>query len=263
MTENISSLIVAATSLCGGIVVAILAGVTIWTFRDIRSRTRDPLVQILATVMVGVVPIAGILVYFMLRPRETLSEQYVRALEEESLLASIENQEFCPTCGRRVEGEMQFCPACHTKLRNACSKCGRAVHLSWDLCPYCGSGLTPELPVTKVTKPQPKRVGAPATQQVSSSSSPTSSTTTPVVQPQIVKPSMMDRVSGAIGGMMDKVSSLTTQPQPNGQEVEENEMEGPPVVPSPSAGANSINGVSPQSKPKPVKKTPLSREELE
>ena len=149
MIENISNLIVAAVAVIGAITAAILIGMAIWTFRDIRSRSRDLLVQILATVMVAVIPIGGILVYFMLRPRETLAEVYVRALEEEALLAAIEHQEFCPSCGRRVDIDMQLCPSCHAKLRNVCPGCGRAVHLSWDLCPYCSTTLAPELPAVR------------------------------------------------------------------------------------------------------------------
>ena len=157
--EQVTSLIVGAASVVGALLAALLGGLTIWTFRDIRSRTRDPFVQILATIVVGVIPIVGILVYFMLRPRETLAEAYVRALEEESLLSSIENQEFCPTCGRRVDADMQWCPSCHGKLRAACDNCGRAVHLSWDLCPYCGSGRQPE--TVQTVKPVKSRLFAP------------------------------------------------------------------------------------------------------
>jgi len=152
--EQVTSLLVGAASVIGALLAALLGGLTIWAFRDIRSRTRDPFVQILATITVGVIPVVGILVYLMLRPRETLAEAYVRALEEESLLSSIENQEFCPTCGRRVDADMQWCPKCHGKLRNACDNCGRAVHLSWDLCPYCGVGRQPELVQQAKAKPR-------------------------------------------------------------------------------------------------------------
>jgi RNA polymerase subunit RPABC4/transcription elongation factor Spt4 len=248
MTENISSLIVAAVSLCGAIVVALLGGMTIWTFRDIRSRTRDPFVQILATVTVGVIPIAGILVYFMLRPRETLSEQYVRALEEESLLASIENQEFCPTCGRRVDPDMQFCPTCHTKLRNACPGCARAVHLSWDLCPYCGHALMPEMPVAEVTRPQTRRVGSPSPGQVMPAAR---------AQPQLTRSGMLDRVSEAIGGMVDRVASLTSRPEPNSQPGREVE------APSPALPTNAATGNGATAQPRPARKPIPKREELE
>ncbi|GIV85273.1 MAG: hypothetical protein KatS3mg052_2280 [Candidatus Roseilinea sp.] len=253
MVENISSLIVAAVSLCSAIIVALLAGMTIWTFRDIRSRTRDPFVQILATVMVGVIPIGGILVYLMLRPRETLSEQYVRALEEESLLASIENQEFCPTCGRRVDPDMQFCPSCHTKLRNACPNCGRAVHLSWDLCPYCGSHLTPEMPATTVARPQPKRVSVAAPQVPAPA-------TAAIAQPPVAKPGLLDRVGEAIGEVVDKVTSFVAPPAPNGRPSDDAAgMPAPPPRANVKAGAN--NGLP--SPTQPAKKPAVSREELE
>jgi len=233
MTENISNLIVAAASLCGGIIVALIAGLTIWTFRDIRSRSRDIFVQILAPVLVAVVPIAGILVYLMLRPRETLSEQYVRALEEESLLSSIENQEFCPTCGRRVEDEMQFCPSCHSKLRNACGNCGRAVHLSWDMCPYCGNGLTPEMPATKVTKPATKAMPAPPQQQINASTQPSGFT------------AMLDKMGSAVSGAIDKVTTKSNTPQTDFNE------------------AMPQNGNNPPPPKPPAKKPPPPREELE
>jgi RNA polymerase subunit RPABC4/transcription elongation factor Spt4 len=237
MIENLSSLIVAAASLCGGITAALLAGITVWTFRDIRSRTRDPFVQILATVMVGVIPVAGILVYFLLRPRETLAEQYVRALEEESLLASIENQEFCPTCGRRVDADMMFCPSCHTKLRNACPACGRTVHLSWDLCPYCGHTLIPEPAKATVSAPPPR----------------------PALTPQPAKPSVLKRMSGAMEGVVDRVAARLAQPT-TGQQAEERRVSAPPPVPPQPARP----GLPPNSfPPQPARRPPPRREEME
>jgi RNA polymerase subunit RPABC4/transcription elongation factor Spt4 len=225
--EGITSLIVGAASIIGAILAALLGGLTIWAFRDIRSRTRDPFVQVLATVMVGVVPIAGILVYLMLRPRETLSEGYVRALEEESLLSSIESQEFCPTCGRRVDHDMQWCPACHSKLRNACGSCGRAVHLSWDLCPYCGVAQQPEIVQSggqaKVAKPQAKRVPTPAApraaipqaEAAAKIEAPLKSTVTAASGAAAnagngagdVIGGVLDRVGSAVGSVVDRVNA--------------------------------------------------------
>ncbi len=216
MTENISNLIVAAAAIFGAIAAALVGGLTLWAFRDIHARSRDILVQILATVMVGVIPIAGILVYFMLRPRETLQEGYVRALEEESLLSSIEHQEFCPTCGRRADQDMQWCPACHTKLRNACGSCGKAVHLSWDMCPYCGNAQTPEMPTTRVSKPNLARMNAPAQPRATT---PTSKLSAPALANKL--PSASDaraRLTGLldkVGGAIDQVSARNQQPAPD------------------------------------------------
>ena len=62
MLENISNVIIIATSVIGAITAALVAGLAIWTFRDIRARSRDILVQILATVLVAVIPLVGILI---------------------------------------------------------------------------------------------------------------------------------------------------------------------------------------------------------
>jgi RNA polymerase subunit RPABC4/transcription elongation factor Spt4 len=114
-------------------------GMILWTFRDIRARTRDLLVQIMATLMVAVLTLPGLIVYFLIRPRETLTEAYERALEQEALLQAIEEPEVCPSCGARVRGEFLYCPHCHTQLKKACHACDRPLELDWNICPYCGA----------------------------------------------------------------------------------------------------------------------------
>ncbi len=234
--ENISNLIVTVVAVIGAISAALIGGLAIWTFRDIRSRSRDVLVQVLATVMVGVIPIAGILVYFMLRPRETLAEGYVRALEEESLLASIERQEFCPSCGRRVDDDMVYCPACHTTLRSSCPNCHRAVHLSWDLCPYCGETLQPE--TSAINKPARRRV-APASSQAKPSLPPSVQQTNPAIASDDGNATtssgftgLLDKVGGAIENLMDRVSSRGQgQTQPSYSQTMSQPEEDTPAVP--------------------------------
>lgn len=216
MLENISNVIIIATSVIGAITAALVAGLAIWTFRDIRARSRDILVQILATVLVAVIPLVGILIYLLLRPRETLNEAYVRALEEEALLSAIEDQEFCPSCGRRVGEDMVFCPACHTKLRNACGSCKRTVHLSWDLCPYCGVELQPEMP--QVRKPSSRQVtagtGQAARQVADTKRAPALSEPEEAVEADISSENgaastaklgnLLDRIGGAVEGALGR-----------------------------------------------------------
>ena len=111
----------------------------IWTYRDIRSRTRDALARILATLTVAILFLPGILVYLILRPSRTLEEEYQQTLEEEALLQSIEDTPLCPGCGRRIKDTWQVCPNCHTKLKKNCHQCGKLMELPWNLCPYCGA----------------------------------------------------------------------------------------------------------------------------
>ena len=143
--ESIPFYLTILSTICGGITVALLGGIAIWTFRDIRSRSRDVLAHILATLLVILLPIIGLVIYFMLRPQETLAEIYERSLEQEALLQAIEEPEICPGCGQRVRGNYLYCPACHTKLKTACPMCNHPLHLRWSLCPYCGTNVTPQV----------------------------------------------------------------------------------------------------------------------
>jgi hypothetical protein len=140
MIDIINNVVVGIAALMGAFLAALWLGLIIWTFRDIRARSRDLLAQILATLIVAILNLPGLLVYVMVRPRETLAEAYDRSLEEEALLQSIEEQESCPGCGQRADKDWIVCPYCHTKLKKRCRSCGQAINIRWSLCPYCGIG---------------------------------------------------------------------------------------------------------------------------
>jgi len=118
---------------------ALWVGLVIWTFKDMRARSRDPFAQIMAAVMVAILTVPGWLIYLMLRPRETLAEAYERALEEEALLQEIEERPACPGCSRPILDDWKVCPHCHTRLRRNCQECSRLIELQWNVCPYCGT----------------------------------------------------------------------------------------------------------------------------
>jgi hypothetical protein len=123
----------------GMITAAFWLAMVIWTYRDMRARSRDALAQLLVALMVAVLTVPGLLIYIFLRPRETLSEAYERSLEEEALLQEIEEKPSCPGCGQRVQPNWQVCPACHTRLKRPCIGCRSLLELSWNLCPYCAT----------------------------------------------------------------------------------------------------------------------------
>lgn len=111
----------------------------VWTFRDIRERTRDPFAQVLSVLVVLAFNFAGLLLYLIVRPRETLAEAYERSLEEEALLQELEDQRACPSCKRRVQEEFIMCPYCQFQLKEACTQCEKPLSHNWAICPYCGA----------------------------------------------------------------------------------------------------------------------------
>jgi len=131
------------TLITGGLVylaassIAIWLAMTLWTYRDMRARSRDSFAQLLVTGMVAVLTVPGLLIYIFTRPRETLSEAYERSLEEEALLQEIEEKPSCPGCSQRVYDHWQACPHCHTRLKKPCIKCATLLELSWSICPEC------------------------------------------------------------------------------------------------------------------------------
>lgn len=137
----------------GAYFVAFWFSLIVWTFRDVRARSRDFFTQALGTLLVVPPPplnLAGLVLYFVLRPRETLSESYERSLEEEALLQGIEDVEVCPACKQLTERDYVVCPNCYTQLRKKCPDCGRLMELDWTLCAYCG-GKVPKQRVPATT----------------------------------------------------------------------------------------------------------------
>ncbi|GAC1445917.1 MAG: hypothetical protein NVSMB52_08890 [Chloroflexota bacterium] len=116
---------------------AVQFSIVVWTFMDIRARSRDKLVWVFATLLVLLFSVFGLVVYLILRPHETLMQAYERSLEEEALLQEIEERPICPNCRHRVESAYRICPNCLHKLRDICHNCERLVELDWTVCPYC------------------------------------------------------------------------------------------------------------------------------
>jgi RNA polymerase subunit RPABC4/transcription elongation factor Spt4 len=133
---TIAGIIVAAL---GAFLFAFWIAMGIWTFHDIRQRTRDWLVIILAVALVLLFPIIGLILYMMIRPKATLADVYDRALEEEALLRELEQTAACHNCGVPVKEAWVYCPNCHNQLQHSCPSCGNLVRNEWEICVFCGS----------------------------------------------------------------------------------------------------------------------------
>ena len=135
----LNSLAQVAAAFGAAFIAALWLSLIFWTYRDISRRSRDVLLRILASLVVTVLFLPGILIYLILRPQNTLEQEYQQTLEEEALLQTIEDTPLCPGCGRKIEKEWAVCPTCHTRLKKNCHECGKLMELAWNLCPYCGA----------------------------------------------------------------------------------------------------------------------------
>jgi hypothetical protein len=144
---SLSRMFTYLTAFVGAFLAALWLSLIFWTLRDIRNRSQDRLVHYLATFVVAILNLPGLLIYLILRPPQTLEQDYQEALEEEALLASIEELRQCPGCGGRVEKNWQICARCHTRLRKVCQHCSQLLELPWQICPYCTQSVpgTPNL----------------------------------------------------------------------------------------------------------------------
>lgn len=76
-------------TLCGAAFALFQFSLVVWTWRDMSARTRDGWLKVLAVLLVLFTSVFGLVIYLLLRPRETLSEHYERELVEEILAREL------------------------------------------------------------------------------------------------------------------------------------------------------------------------------
>lgn len=116
--------------------LAFYVAIVIWTYKDARKRTDDP-IMIATFTAIAMLPIFGVLIYMLVRPSEYLADVRERELEIRALERQLGRQERCPYCKSHIEGEFLSCPVCTTKLRQSCTGCDRPLDPRWVMCPFC------------------------------------------------------------------------------------------------------------------------------
>jgi hypothetical protein len=157
LTNTIGTVVGIFVAMLGAFLFAFWLAMGIWTFNDIRSRTRDWLAIGLACLLVLIFPVVGLILYMMIRPKETLAEVYDRALEEEALLRELDESLTCFHCGVPVKENWVYCPTCHEQLQVKC-QCGNLIRQEWDICVFCGVNpklAPPPMPARANSRPAP------------------------------------------------------------------------------------------------------------
>ena len=121
----------------GAYIVVFWFAMVLWTFQDIRRRTRDWLVRIICVLLVMVFTIPGLIIYLIVRPQDTVAGRYEQQLEEEALLQGMEEKLACPSCHKRAQADFAVCPHCGERLKQPCVSCGKLLNLNWTVCPFC------------------------------------------------------------------------------------------------------------------------------
>jgi RNA polymerase subunit RPABC4/transcription elongation factor Spt4 len=144
-------------------VVLLWLGTAYWAFRDMQARTENPILPYFAAALIvfftPLLFVFAVILYLIVRPRESLAEVYERSLAEETLLAEVEKNKHCPTCRQRVGPDWLVCPNCRTRLHRICPACTRLAEPDWALCAYCGKELERfERPMIRTAAPAAERV---------------------------------------------------------------------------------------------------------
>ena len=144
--------------------VLLWAATAYWAYRDLQTRTTNPVAPYLAAALIilftPVFFLFGVIVYRILRPRETVAEANERALAEEAMMVEIESQPHCANCGAAGPRGLDHLPHLPQPAAPRVPQLqSRLVELDWSLCAWCGKDFErPEL-LQEVAVPPP--VGKP------------------------------------------------------------------------------------------------------
>ena len=116
--------------------LAFFVAIVIWTYKDARKRTDDP-IMVATFTAISMLPLFGVLIYMLVRPSEYMADVRERELEIRALERQLGRQERCPYCKSHIEGDYLSCPVCTTKLRQSCTGCEKPLDPRWVMCPFC------------------------------------------------------------------------------------------------------------------------------
>lgn len=117
------------------IIIFLYIASIIWAVKDAKVRGANWT----ATLIISIIPFAGVLVYLLMRPPLLLIDK-----EEQELDITLKRRQLakygnCANCGQPVKDNYVACPKCGRKLREVCPTCKKPLEFSWNTCPYCGS----------------------------------------------------------------------------------------------------------------------------
>ncbi len=110
--------------------LAIWIAILIWVYRDAEKRGMNGAIWVLVAIFLHLI---GLLIYFIVR-----SDHPVKSGPAAPAPAAANG---CPKCGKPIDRDHAYCPACGEALKKVCPKCGREAQPGWKACPHCGQKI--------------------------------------------------------------------------------------------------------------------------
>ncbi len=201
-----------------------------WAFRDMRQRSNSALAPyVAAAVIILFTPIFflfGLLLYRIVRPKETIAEGNERMLTEEAILAEVQSRPHCGNCMRPVHDEWIICPTCRNRLRRVCPNCEHLVELDWSLCAWCGRDFERSEAPGTAYMPRARRQPAPAPAPAP----------VPATAPAPVRPAAQQRPAYAPPAQAQPSAPSATSPNASTSPRPSTASATPPAQPRPATG---------------------------
>lgn len=113
-----------------------------WVIYDASERFDSVYLKIFSALLVIVLPLFGLFIYMIIRPKVSREEQEWLDLERRYLKFEAAGLEDCTVCGYELLPNFIYCPRCGNQLRVKCESCDVFLEPGWRTCPFCGETQT-------------------------------------------------------------------------------------------------------------------------
>jgi hypothetical protein len=120
---------------------------TAWVLWDAKRRLRsERQVKLAVGATIGL-PLAGLFLYVLVRPGESVLERRERRAFRRLIELELAAAERCLVCRTEIRPEFRCCPGCGEEVGSSCGGCGSMLRFGWSVCPHCEAPVTAPLPL--------------------------------------------------------------------------------------------------------------------
>lgn len=112
-----------------------------WVWVDAGERTTRTSSKFVSVLLVGILNIVGLLIYLIIRPKQTLQDLYWIDLERRYLKYETAELGDCPNCKSSLQPGFNLCPKCGYGIKQQCSSCQVWIDKNYNYCPFCGQTM--------------------------------------------------------------------------------------------------------------------------